>query len=264
MGLYVDHVVIAVHDLEQAMADYRELGFTPFFGGVHAGGKTHNALIVFGDGTYLELLAPTDAQLLGNLDPDDRNSFLFLLTQGEGFVGYALHTPDLETQVRRIQAADISTSLRPPAGRARPDGQQLEWRSAIIQNSMSPFLIQDLTPRVLRVPDDPTLTNHANGALGLSNITITVTTLGASSRHYEALLGSQMDKQADSSHTSVTLGTCAITLHQPEANREMLAHLQQRGEIPYELTLQSSTETRQLDISRAHHARILLESKGRD
>ncbi len=263
MTLSLDHVVIAVYDLEKATADYRQLGFTPFFGGVHAGGKTHNALIVFQDGTYLELLAPTDAALLHKLDPNDRSSFLFLLAQGEGFVGYALHTAYLETEVARIQAAGISMSLRPPAGRARPDGQRLEWRSAFLENTMSPFLLQDLTARVLRVPDDPALTSQTNGAVGLSNITIPVTAINVASQHYEALLGRYMHRETDRI-TSVSLGTCDITLHQPDTHTEMLDHLQQRGEVPYVLTLRSTAETQQLDVSRAHHARIILESKGQD
>ena len=55
----LDHVIIAVFELDQAVADYRALGFTTIYGGRHANGATHNALVCFQDGTYLELLAPT-------------------------------------------------------------------------------------------------------------------------------------------------------------------------------------------------------------
>jgi hypothetical protein len=52
----IDHVVVVIQELERAMVAYRGLGFTVVPGGRHATG-THNALVGFADGTYLELLA---------------------------------------------------------------------------------------------------------------------------------------------------------------------------------------------------------------
>jgi catechol 2,3-dioxygenase-like lactoylglutathione lyase family enzyme len=57
MTLPLDHVVILVAELERAIADYTTLGFTVQRGGTHAGGSTHNALVGFADGSYLELIA---------------------------------------------------------------------------------------------------------------------------------------------------------------------------------------------------------------
>src|SRR5690349_16737047 len=57
MSFTIDHVVILVQDLDTASADYTDLGFTVVPGGEHTGGATHNALIAFADGTYLELIA---------------------------------------------------------------------------------------------------------------------------------------------------------------------------------------------------------------
>jgi catechol 2,3-dioxygenase-like lactoylglutathione lyase family enzyme len=266
----MDHVVIAVHNLEQAMADYRQLGFNPFYGGVHAGGKTHNALIVFQDGTYLELLAPTASTQLDDRSANDRSSFLFLLAQGEGLAGYALQSPDLEADASRIQAAGIDITLRPPAGRARPDGQQLQWRSATIQDTMSPFLIQDLTPRVLRVPDDPQLNTHANGSTGLMNLQIVVHDLQGAMQFYEALLGSTMAQVPDydtgefKSEISAlsSLRQCPITITQPiRPQGELVDSLQQYGEVPFALTLRSTAikeVVQELDRNSTHGARIKL------
>lgn len=52
----IDHLVVLVPDLEAAIQEYRRAGFTVVPGGTHPTG-THNALIGFGDGAYLELLA---------------------------------------------------------------------------------------------------------------------------------------------------------------------------------------------------------------
>ena len=53
----IDHVVILVKNLDQAVADYTQLGFNVVPGGEHTDGATHNALVAFADGSYLELIA---------------------------------------------------------------------------------------------------------------------------------------------------------------------------------------------------------------
>ena len=52
----IDHLVIAVPELDKAVTAYGELGFTVVPGGRHPIG-THNALVAFEDGAYLELVA---------------------------------------------------------------------------------------------------------------------------------------------------------------------------------------------------------------
>src|SRR5690349_16278604 len=192
MTLHFDHAIVLVNDLYKSIDHYKSAGFNPFFGGVHAGGKTHNALIVFGDGSYLELLAPTTPELLNNLDPNDRSSFLFLLAQGEGLGGYALFSDNLEADVDAMQKRGLAVSLQPPNGRARPDGQQLRWRSAVRDNgSMTPFFLQDETPRNSRVPDDTATTTQPNGIKGISGLSIAVPDLAVGIREYEMMTGIQ-------------------------------------------------------------------------
>jgi hypothetical protein len=57
-----DHAVIAVPDLDDASRRFTDAGFTVVRGGRHDVIPTVNALIVFEDGGYLELLAPRDAE----------------------------------------------------------------------------------------------------------------------------------------------------------------------------------------------------------
>ena len=56
MFLGIDHLVIVVKDLQQAANDYQQLGFTVVPGGKHPVGS-HNVLISFADGSYLEVIA---------------------------------------------------------------------------------------------------------------------------------------------------------------------------------------------------------------
>ena len=52
----IDHIIIVVKDLDQAAKDYQQLGFTVVPGGQHPVGS-HNVLISFRDGSYLEIIA---------------------------------------------------------------------------------------------------------------------------------------------------------------------------------------------------------------
>ena len=201
MTLRFDHAIILVNDLYKGIDRYKDAGFNPFFGGVHAGGKTHNALIVFRDGSYLELLAPTSPDLLDNIDPDDHSSFLFLLAQGEGLGGYALFSDGIEADVAAMQKRGLAVNLRPTNGRARPDGQQLRWRTAVRDNgSMTPFFLQDETSRSLRVPDDELTTTQPNGIKGISGLSIAVPDLADGIHEYEMMTG--IKATSDENHSA--------------------------------------------------------------
>ena len=53
--LAFDHAVIYVPNLKRAISQFTALGFTVKLGGEHT--HTHNALIIFNDRSYIELLA---------------------------------------------------------------------------------------------------------------------------------------------------------------------------------------------------------------
>ncbi len=160
----LDHVIIGVPDLDAAMADYRALGFAVNYGGRHASGATHNALICFSDGTYLELLAPTGeaAQPGTNVSP--------MMNMGEGLVGYALLSLDFATDIEALRAKGVNVSAVNDGGRTRSDGVELRWRGALIDGGGSPFLIEDVTARNLRVLDDAATVTHANGVTGIAQL----------------------------------------------------------------------------------------------
>lgn len=193
MTLRFDHAIILVNDLYKGIEHYKKAGFNPFFGGVHAGGKTHNALIVLADGSYLELLAPTTPELLDNLDSNDHSTFLFLLAQGEGLGGYALVSDKLPDDVEAMKQRGLEVTLKPVNGRARPDGQELRWRSATLDNgTMTPFFIEDQTPRNLRVPDDEATTTQPNGIRRIAGLTIAVPDLVTAIQTYQQMTGTEI------------------------------------------------------------------------
>lgn len=167
----LDHVIIAVDELDAAVEDYRALGFTVIYGGRHANGATHNALICFQDGTYLELLAPvTNSISLDAMALSETTNFSVLLQQGEGLAGYALLSHDLSADIDQLRALGADVGDISEGRRLRTDGIELIWRTADIGGGKSPFLIKDVTPRNLRVPDDIETTTHGNGVTGIAKV----------------------------------------------------------------------------------------------
>ena len=159
----LDHVVLVVLDLGAAVADHRRRGFTVTPGGEHAGGLSHNALVGFQDGSYLELLAFHDlAAAVG------KHSWAPVAERGGGWADFALLSDDLLRDVATL--GDLLA--RPPedGGRTRPDGLAIAWRVARLHTPL-PFLIQDLTARELRAPGGDAA-KHANGTTGVAKVVL--------------------------------------------------------------------------------------------
>jgi len=214
MSLSLDHVVIAVHDLDSAIHDYRDLGFTVVRGGTHANRATHNALVVFLDGTYLELLAKT-----GETPAPSAVDFSGLLERGEGLVGFALRTDDIHADAGRLQANGFAVSDIIPGERRRQDGVVVRWEVVLIDGGFAPFLIQDLTPREWRIPNDPVVTTHANRAIGLRGVEIAVRSMADSWERYTKLFGVSPTYQTANYRTIE-----CVVLHEAESDTGSITH----------------------------------------
>src|SRR2546423_2327298 len=177
MLLGLDHIVIAVNDLEAAIADYRRLGFTVVPGGRHPVG-TYNGLVAFADGSYIELIS------FYRDNPDHR--WWSALKKGEGLVDYCMRTDDLRGDTEKLRQAGVHIDDPVPWSRARPDGYQLKWMLALARGrhrGVAPFLIEDVTPRDERVPHD---VEHENGARGIAAVLVAVDDLHTVEKWYEA------------------------------------------------------------------------------
>jgi catechol 2,3-dioxygenase-like lactoylglutathione lyase family enzyme len=240
----IDHIVIAVHDLAQAIDDYRALGFTVAPGGDHPGRASHNALVVFADGAYLELIAWKAPA------PDDR-WYRDLGRAGEGLVDFALLPSDTAALARVARERRLATfSGTVDGGRLRPDGVQVRWQTARNATADLPFLCGDLTPRALRVPEGAART-HANGARGVHRLDVAVHEVERSLAGYRALLGEAFDeavcRPAVDAATGllaadVRIGNATVRLlspasDQPDASKALVQRLTQRGEGPCALML---------------------------
>ena len=230
----IDHIVIVVPDLERANDGYRSLGFTVVPGGRHPSLGTHNALIAFADGSYLELLAFTAAS--------SPHRWFSILRAGGGLADFCAVTDDLEGDARRLREAGAPISEPFALGRERPDGYRLEWTMATPQDVSAgavPFLIKDVTPREERVPQQQA---HANGAAGIRSLSVAVNDAETARRWYAAVVLGESDRcerpDLDASGFSVALGAHSVELLSPRSLQSPLARwLDERGAGPFELTL---------------------------
>jgi len=183
----IDHIVVVVEELEQAAAGFREAGFTVTPGGEHAGGETHNALVPFADGTFIELLA-----FIENT-PDRHHYFSQRHRLGGGLAEFSMLSSDIERDIRTIAGRGLTYPMPTRLARVRPDGVRLEWSMSLPgllhQGRGLPFLIQDITNRHLRVPCGKAETRHANGAIGVAGVTVVVGNLDDAQNDYRAILG---------------------------------------------------------------------------
>ena len=197
MPLHLDHVVIAVHDLDAAIHRYRAMGFTIVKGGVHANRATQNALITFADETYLELLAST-----GESPLPDLIDFSVLLpahneeTPDVDVAGFALRSDDLAVDLAQLREAGFTTGEVVPGERRREDSTIVRWALAQLDDGFAPFAIQDVTPRNWRISGDPALTTHMNKVVGLHNVAVGVYDLDAVHARYANVVGVRLHEVA--------------------------------------------------------------------
>lgn len=123
----LDHVILAVRDLDAAEADYRRvLGLEPSWRGGHPEGGTANVLFRV-DNTYLELLAPDGDGPAGAM------LGLWLDAHGDGIVGLAFATDDLDGCRKELAARGLAPGEAEAGhGRDANSGAERRWRRAAL------------------------------------------------------------------------------------------------------------------------------------
>jgi methylmalonyl-CoA epimerase len=142
----LDHVVIAVRDLDGATADYAALlGRSPSWRGSHPKYGTRNTLFRI-DNTYIELLTlgkSKSGRWAGELSK--------FLERGEGLYALVLGTGDIDADVRVLRAHELP--VQDPAdgdGIDELSGNHRVWRNAMVpvkaSHGVRIFFIQHRSP----------------------------------------------------------------------------------------------------------------------
>ncbi len=164
------------------MRSFERLGFCVVPGG--RTGPVHNALILFRDGTYLELTtnrfsmarpvyrALNAAGLMGHVAAkrkDMLHRFLPLIGARQGAIDWCIRVDDIRDAVRRLRDTGIEMVDEMEFDRERPDGKVARWLLAGPRDVRLPFLIEDLNPVEIRVPFRD-LSTHPNGVTAIRRL----------------------------------------------------------------------------------------------
>jgi catechol 2,3-dioxygenase-like lactoylglutathione lyase family enzyme len=167
----LDHVVIAVRDLDAAAAAWAALGFTMSPRGTHS---AH-----MGSGNYTMMLGEDYMELLGVLVPTEHNAGLRAFLDGrEGLDRAAFTAVNAAAGVAELQAKGIAATGPIAFGRPvpLPKGGEAEARFNVFHwpkdgrpGGLGIFACQHLTRENVWIPD---LQSHANGASRLVRLEV--------------------------------------------------------------------------------------------
>ena len=148
----LDHIIVAVKNLEEAENNYQKLfGMAPVWSGTHKELGTSNSLFNF-QNTYFELLAPTSEGLGADLVN------FYLDTSGEGLIGMVFATEDIagvhsSLQERKFLVGDPSDG----EGINSSDQQIRKWKNLFLPPELTrgifSFVIEHTEGNLPRLKD---------------------------------------------------------------------------------------------------------------
>ena len=243
--LFLDHVLIAVRDLDRAGRTYSEsLGFTVTPLGNHPDRGTSNRLIVF-ESEYLELIAAQDIGRASAHRPD----LISFLGQREGLFMFALGTRDIDRTVESLRLRGV-TVHDPTVGSRLSDSEKAgySWRSSAVDPTLTPgsetFLIQHDQTIAERYREPANPTHHLNGALGVTCLTLAVEDAHAAALRWRQLFELPAGSASAARHplgdverAAVRLSNCELEFVSPQGPGPIHDILSSSGEYPVMISI---------------------------
>jgi catechol 2,3-dioxygenase-like lactoylglutathione lyase family enzyme len=240
----IDHVMICVPDLAQAIDAYTRIGFSVRAGGVHPDAGTENAIAFFQD-DYLELLAVRSGE-----EHRAGAALLDFLSRGPGLRYVALQSDDLAADVAAMRRRGVDVGDPIDGGRRTPDGHELRWKSARLgaSNPLPIFFLEHLTPLAERRRGHSG--EHPNGALRTERVYIAVSDVAKAADLYSRVLGVavprvQRGNVIKADMAVFEIGPTGLTVAQPAEPGPAAEALARRGPGPF----QALYPTRSMDAA---------------
>ena len=128
----IDHILVAVEDLDKAVKDYTLVfGFGPTWQGSHPSLGTKNALFPL-ENMYLELIAKKDEGPLGDFIGEH------LEKNGESVFGLALETDDIENAKKKLLANfKVDIEILDGKGLDNISKKERHWKNILIPMDIS-------------------------------------------------------------------------------------------------------------------------------
>jgi glyoxalase-like protein len=230
--LKVDHVTICGPDLSALQDAFARLGLAAEYGGPHATGGTHMAVIGLEDGSYVELVAPLKGGAV------TESGWSRLMRANAGACAWAVGSADIQKDVDALKSAGLPVDGPFPGGRKKPDGKVLQWRTAALgtqqAGAMLPFMIQDGTPREWRVR--PSASAGQIGLSGVAAVVLGVKDMDAAVNLFRKAYGWPVPAREDHPEFGAKLayfpGTPVILAGVLQADGWLAQRLQELGECP--------------------------------
>lgn len=251
----IDHIVIVVHSLEEAIATYRALGFTVVAGGRHPYGS-YNALIGFADGSYIEVL--------GFYEDSPAHPWWHLLRErGGGLVDFCMATDDIRADLAAFRAQGVSMGDLVEGARSRPDGYEVRWINNKVGSEYQgvvPFIIEDVTPRAERLPRE---NKHANGVSGIGTLSLVTADLERQASIMAAVLGAEgqpiRDDDLGARGLRFVVGSHVLEYLTPvDASSPLQRHLDENKPVPWGVSFVTSGAAASYGPDQSEGVRIAL------
>jgi len=230
----IDHAVMVVGDLNQSIEKFRNAGYTVIPGGEFPGAQTHNALIPFSDGSYIELFASVDPDMavqmknlvltgsfdeaMKDLDLMDKR-FMLHLADSPGVRDFAISADGVNLTEESVRVTSNGLNLSSPIAMTRTGEKgEVKWHVDLpmTKNQMAyPFLIADDTPRLYRV-EEVNNSFHANGATGVKSLTVAVSDPSSVLPLYDSLLSGVSKNQTPEETTYLLNGSLVSIIKNPD------------------------------------------------
>lgn len=195
--IFLDHIIIFVPDLRDAISTFSSLGFNVVSGGEHQ--VTENALIVFEDQTYLELLAlkPSRSRkyirfaaltgilkMIAGTKMDMGWRLMPWVTRKYGSIDWCMRVKDVEQTLEHWEGNELINLGHQEFSRKRPDGQTAKWILGSLKDVDLPFLLSDVSGMHLRIsaPTAP----HPNGVTGINKVWIATKNMPQAIRRFDS------------------------------------------------------------------------------
>lgn len=153
--LAIDHVALGGRELDHLRAAAADVGLPSEYGGPHGTGTTHMAVVGLPDGSYLELVAPSDGTA-----PAEAGFWPAHLAADAGPAGWCVEVPNVAAAAKTAIERGVRVDGPHEASRTRPDGTRVEWDMCFEGpdgDERLPFTIADRTPRSYRTTPGPEL-----------------------------------------------------------------------------------------------------------
>ena len=241
IGLTIDHVLIAVPDLQQTAETFNGLGFTVTPEGLHPGRGSRNRLVVFGR-EYLELISITDPTL-----PLFRPNMAEFLSSREGLFIFSIGTTNIQDEFMKSKSRGLDIQEPLCGARHSSDGDmEYSWQQCEIAPLELPgtqtFLIQHdhAIKQRYKVPPNPWV--HQNGAFGIYNLTLAVTDSEKAANRWQAVfdlevIGRDHMFGLNANKVSLAFDNGVLDFISPTGPGLVEEFLSSYGECPYSLAI---------------------------